>query len=80
LLKRIIAADETWLHHYEPESKAQSMTWKHPTSPVAKKFRSQPSTGKIMLTVFCDMEGAILVHFTSKGETVNRQISMCLAQ
>jgi hypothetical protein len=40
---------------------------------MAKKFRSQPSAGKIMLTVFWDMEDAILVHFTPKGETVNRQ-------
>jgi hypothetical protein len=22
-LERIVTADETWLHHYEPESKAQ---------------------------------------------------------
>jgi hypothetical protein len=39
---------------------------------VAKKFKSQPSPGKIMLTLFWDMEGAILVHFTAKGETVDR--------
>jgi hypothetical protein len=69
-LERIVTADETWLHHYEPESKAQSMAWKHPTSPVAKKFKCQPSGGKIMLTVFWDMEGAVLVHVTPKGETV----------
>jgi hypothetical protein len=56
------------------------MAWKRPTSPVAKKFKSQPSAGKIMLTLFWDMEGAILVHFTPKGETVNSQISICLAQ
>jgi hypothetical protein len=43
------------------------MAWKRPTSPVAKKFKSQPSAGKIMLTLFWDMEGAILVHFTPKG-------------
>jgi hypothetical protein len=71
-LERIITADETWVHHYEPESKAQSMAWKRPTSPVAKKFKSQPSAGEVMLTVFWDMEGAILAHFTPKDETVNR--------
>jgi hypothetical protein len=48
------------------------MAWVHPTSLRAKKFKSQPSAGKIMLTLFWDMEGALLVHFTSKGETVNR--------
>jgi len=72
-LERIITTDETWVHHYKPDSKAQSMAWKCLTSPVAKKFKSQPSAGKIMLTLFWDMEGAILVHFTPKGETVNSQ-------
>jgi hypothetical protein len=65
-LERIITADETWMHRYEPESKAHSMAWKRPTSPVAKKFKSQPSAGEIMLTLFWDMAGVILVHFTPK--------------
>jgi hypothetical protein len=34
---------------------------------VAKKFKSQPSAGKIMLTLFWNMESVILVHFTPKG-------------
>jgi hypothetical protein len=72
-LERIVTADETWLHHYEPEGKAQSMAWRRLTSSVAKKFKSQPSVGKIMLTFFWNMEGAILVHFTPKGETINSQ-------
>jgi hypothetical protein len=49
------------------------MAWKLPTSPVAKKFKSQPSAGKIMLTLFWDKEDAVLVHFTPKGETVKSQ-------
>jgi len=32
-LKRIVTGDETWIHHYDPESKQQSMQWKHTTSP-----------------------------------------------
>jgi hypothetical protein len=51
-LERIVTADEIWVHRYEPESKAQSMAWKRPKLPVAKKFKSQPSDGKIMLIVF----------------------------
>jgi hypothetical protein len=34
---------------------------------------SQPSATKIMLTLFWNMEGAILVHFTPKGEIVKSQ-------
>jgi hypothetical protein len=49
------------------------MAWKRPTSPVAKKSESQPSTGKIMLTLFWDMECAVLVYFAPNGETFNSQ-------
>jgi hypothetical protein len=79
-LQRIFTVDETWVHHYKPDSKAQSVAWKGPILPVAKKFKSEPSAGKIMFTLFWDMAGAILVHFTPEGETVNSQISICLAQ
>jgi len=44
-LERIVTEDETRVHHYEPETKAQRMTWKRPMSPVAKVFKSQPSDG-----------------------------------
>jgi hypothetical protein len=56
------------------------MAWKRPTSPVAKKCKSQLSAGKIMLKVSWDMEGVILFHFTPKGETVNSQISILFNQ
>jgi hypothetical protein len=55
-LEPIVTADETW------ESKAQSTAWKRPTSPVAKKFKNQPSASKIRF-----------IHFTPKGETVTNQ-------
>ena len=32
-LNCIITGDETWVHHYEPETKRQSMQWKHTSSP-----------------------------------------------
>jgi histone-lysine N-methyltransferase SETMAR len=72
-LKRIVTADETWVHHYEPESEARSMAWKRPTSPVAKKFKVNHKPVRLCLQFFLDMEGVIFVHFTPKGETVNSQ-------
>jgi hypothetical protein len=69
-LERIVTADETWVHDYETESKGQSMAWKRPTSPLAKKFKSQPSASKIMLSLFWYMEGTILIHFTPKGPDI----------
>ena len=60
-----------WAHHYEPESKRQSMEWKHPESPTKKKFKTQCSAGKVMFTIFWDSEGAILENFLEKGCTIN---------
>jgi len=69
-LNCIITGDETWVHHYEPETKRQSMQWKHTSSPSSKNFKSQPSAGKLLLTVFWDSQGPILEHYMEKDVTV----------
>ena len=69
-LHRIVTGDESWVYHYEPESKRQSMRWKHLSSPANKQFKTQASTGKVMLTIFWNVSGPILVHFQEKGQTV----------
>jgi hypothetical protein len=38
-LSKTFTGDETWVHHYEPESKRQSVEWKHPGSPTKNKFK-----------------------------------------
>jgi hypothetical protein len=52
MLNGIFTGDESWVHHYQPESKHASMQWKHPSSPPNKKFTVAPSAWKIILTVF----------------------------
>ena len=68
--KRLITQDETWVHHYDPETKAQSMQWKHLDLPPPKKARVQPSAGKVMLTVFWDQDGVVMTDFLAKGTTI----------
>ena len=48
----LVTVDETWVHYYEPENKAQSRQWVGPGSPRPKKFKTQPSAGKVVATVF----------------------------
>jgi hypothetical protein len=60
VLEEIIAGDETWVYHCQPETKWKSMQWKDPSSPVAEKFKMQLSAGKLMLTIFWDSQGPIL--------------------
>jgi len=40
--------DETWLYHYDPETKQQLMEWQHSGSPRPQKFRAQNSAGKVL--------------------------------
>ena len=47
------------------------MEWKYPGSPVKKKFESQPSAGKVLLTIFWDSQGVILEQYLERGATVN---------
>lgn len=69
-LERFVTMDETWIHHFDPESKRQSMQWKHSTSPARKKFRVQPSAGKIMASVFWDAEGILFIDYLDHGVTI----------
>ncbi|UYV70216.1 Transposase [Cordylochernes scorpioides] len=41
--------DETWAHHFTPESKQQSMQWRHSGSPSPKKAKTVPSVGKVII-------------------------------
>ena len=69
-LLRLVTVDETWVHCYEPENKAQSRQWVGPGSPRPKKFKTQPSAGKVMATVFWDTKSVIMLDFLPKRSTI----------
>ena len=69
-LSRLVTADETWVHYYEPESKAQSCQSVGLGSLRPKKFKTQPSAGKMMATVFRDAQGVIMLDFLAKKSTI----------
>ena len=64
---RLVTGDETLLHHWDPDTKKESMQWKHPGSPPPKKFRTQPSGSKVMAMVFWDSKGIILIDYKPAG-------------
>ena len=66
----LVTVDETWVHYYEPENKAQSRQWVGPGSLRPKKFKTQPSAGKVMVTVFWDTKGVIMLDFLPKRNTI----------
>lgn len=68
--RRLITVDETWIHHYTPETKTQSKQWTLKGEPAPKKAKTVPSAGKVMATVFWDSRGVILIDYLEKGKTI----------
>jgi len=74
-LARLVTMDETWLDHYDPETRQQSMEWRnranrHP--PPQKKFQVEKSAGKVLASIFWDQE-VILIDYLPKGQTINAE-------
>jgi len=65
-----VTDDESWFHHFEPETKRQSMEWRHLHSPSKKKAKRVPSAAMVMGTVFWDAEGLILAEFLEPGQII----------
>jgi len=65
--------DETWLYHYDPETKQQSMEWRHNVSPRSQKFRVQKSAGKVLASIFWDQDSILLIDYLPKGQTINAE-------
>lgn len=68
--QRLVTGDETWVYHKDPESKMESMQWKHQLSPTPKRFKVGKSAGKVMATVFWDEEGILLLEFMPRKSTI----------
>jgi len=72
-LSRLVTMDETWLYHYNPETKQQSVEWRHSASPRPKKFRVPKSAGKILASIFGDQDGSLLIDYLPMGQTINAE-------
>jgi histone-lysine N-methyltransferase SETMAR len=69
---RFITVDETWIHHYTPESNQQSKQWIEAGS-APKKTRSVPSAGNVMASVFWNAAGILFIDYLEKGKTITRE-------
>jgi len=65
--------NETWLYHYDSETKRQSMEWWLSGSSRPQKFRVQKSAGKVLASIFWDQDGILLIDYLPKGQTINAE-------
>ena len=73
-LSRSVTMDKTWLYHYDPEIKQQSMEWRH-SSPPSRKLSVQKPAGKILALIFGAQDGILLIDYLPKGQTINVEYS-----
>lgn len=66
VIERIVTGDETWVHHYDPESRQESKQWHIRGSAHPKKFKVVASAGKVMATIFWDYQGILLIDYKDK--------------
>jgi len=72
-LSRLVTMDETWVYHYDPETKQQSVVWRHSGSPRPQKIRVQKSAAKVLSSIFWDQDGILLIDDLPKGQTINAE-------
>ena len=70
-MHQVMTQAETWVHHFDPEAKKQSMQWKDLDSPPPKKFKRISSAGKVMASIFWDSQGIAMVDYLEEDYTIN---------
>ena len=66
-IEQVVTQDETWVHHFDPESKMQSKHWKQPDSSPPKMVQS---AGNVMATIVWNSQGVVMVDYLEQGRTI----------
>ena len=69
-LLRLVTVDETCVHYYEPENKAQSLVGRAWVPGAKVKYAT--ICWQVMATVFWDAKGVIMLDFLPKRSTITR--------
>jgi len=64
--------DESWLYHYDPETKQQSMEWRHCGSPRHKNSDCKNPLENFSPRFFGDQD-ILLIDYLPKGQTINAE-------
>jgi [histone H3]-lysine36 N-dimethyltransferase SETMAR len=70
---QIVTGDETWIHHWGPKSRLYSKVWWDHNYPPPIMVHTQPSAAKILVTIFWDSLGVLLIDYMPHKTTINGQ-------
>ena len=77
-LRRYVTMDETWIHHYTPETKRFAAKWTTAGENRPKRPKTQQWADKVMASVFWDVHGISFIDYLVKGKTSNSDYYMAL--
>jgi len=74
-LSQLVTMEESWLYYYDPETKQQSMEWRHSDSPLPapKNSECKKPLEKFSLLLFWDQDGILLIDYLPMGQTINTE-------
>ena len=60
ILCKYVTMDETWIHHFTPESNRQSAEWTAAGESQSKRPKTQTLASKVLASIFWDAQGILL--------------------
>ena len=70
--------DETWINHFPLQSNWQSAEWTAADESHPKQPKMQTSAGKVLASVFWDMQGILFIDCIEKRRTINSKYYIAL--
>ena len=78
VLRQYVTMDETWIHHYTPETKWSSAEYIAAGESRPKRPKTQQWAGKVMAFVFWDEHGILFINYLEKSKTINSDYYIAL--
>ena len=75
---RYVTMNETWVYHYTAESNRQTAEWAEKGGNRPKRPKTQMSVGKVLVCVFWDGHGILVIEYLENRKTINSEYYMAL--
>ena len=77
-LCKYMTIDETWIHHFTPESNQQSAEWTAAGKNCPKWPKMQTPAGKVLASIFWNAQGILFINYLKKQRTINSKYYIAL--